>query len=155
MVEVMFVTSETYLWPATATVGSAGFFWNRSVNGYEPFDASRNQEIRICLQQFLVVTVRDSQKEKITLAQKLFDAADDDRAVRVANFLQNHANRKKFFCTRKLLASMLGRYFSSARRGQNSLPCRLRNGTRRRGIVQHGRNGSRRSGRRVSQLLSA
>jgi len=85
--------------------------------------------------------MRHSQKEEIALAQHFFNAANDDRAVRVANFLQDHANRKSSLHA-QTSRQHVGRYFNS--RAAARILWRVVSGdrTRRRGIVQHGRNSS-------------
>ncbi len=62
------------------------------VGGDEALHASRQKHLRVGLQQLWIMPMDHSEEEIIILAQVFFDAANDHRAIRVADFFGDHAN---------------------------------------------------------------
>jgi hypothetical protein len=65
---------------------------NEGVHGDITFDAAVQKKVRISSQELRVVTVRHGQEEVILLPKISFNAADDRRAIKVANLPDYYAN---------------------------------------------------------------
>ena len=63
------------------------------VHGDKAFDAALQENLRVGVQQFLVVMMSDGEKEKILLAEMAFDSTDDHGGVSVAEIPSDYADR--------------------------------------------------------------
>src|SRR6266851_1458315 len=77
--------------------------WQRLIDGCvhrnEAFDAAIDENARIRFKKLWVVTVSNGQVEEVLLPQVSFNAADDQRAVKITDFLGNHADHVCTFYT--------------------------------------------------------
>src|SRR5208283_2338054 len=66
-------------------------FTEQSVHGNQPFNSTLHKNMRIAVQQFLIVVMSDREKEKAVLPKISLDAADDHRSVRVAKIARDYS----------------------------------------------------------------
>src|SRR5579885_2216608 len=121
--------------------GCAGLI-NRCVHGNEALDAARGEQVRIGLQKFFVVAMGIGEEEIIFCAEVLFDSADDERAVTVADFLEDDADREGALHAQGT-GEEVGAVVQFARCLKNSLARALGNGAGSRGIIEDGGNRAR------------
>jgi hypothetical protein len=67
-------------------------FTKQSVHGNQSLNSALQKNMRIAVQQFLIVVMRDREKEKAVLPQVAFNAADNHRCVRIAQITRDHAD---------------------------------------------------------------
>ena len=67
-------------------------FAEQGVHGNQPFDSSLQKNMRITVQQFFIVVMRDREKEKAVLPKVAFDAADDHSGISVAQIASDDAD---------------------------------------------------------------
>ena len=109
---VIFVTSETYLWPATATVGRAGFSGievSTVMNPSTPREIKRSEYVCNNFLSWRCATVRKKKSRSLknsSMPPTTTEPYASPISCRITPIV-------KVLCTRKLLASMLGRYFNS------------------------------------------
>src|ERR1700674_67345 len=65
---------------------------NKGIHRNETYDTAIQQKMRVGIEERGVVTVSDGEKKEILLPEVPLNAADDWRAVKVTNFLGDHAD---------------------------------------------------------------
>src|SRR5580700_2264040 len=65
---------------------------NGRVHGYEAFDASVQEKVRIGVEKLGVVAVRHGQEKEVLLPEVSFYSADDQRTIKVTNLLGDNSN---------------------------------------------------------------
>ena len=78
----------------------------------ESFYTAIQKNVLVRLKEFWVVTVRNSQEKIVLLPEVSFDAANDQRTVRVADLLGDYADHISAFYT-QIAGIETGRYFNS------------------------------------------
>ena len=114
---------------------------NRSVRRNKSLDAARHQHLRVSLQQRLVVAMDHRQEEIILAAQILFDPADHQRTIRVADLFRDHANGVRSLQAQRARQQVIRPIVQILRFGrEDAFLGSLRNRARRCGIIQGRRN---------------
>jgi hypothetical protein len=113
------------------------FLLDGRVGGDEALDASRQKHLRVGLQELWIVPVDHGEEKIIVFAQIFFDAADHHRAIGVADFFGDHANRigsLQAQCAGKKVRPVI----ECLRGFDDAILCVRGDGTRRGRIVQSG-----------------
>ena len=79
--------------------GERGCLAQLHVDGDEAFDSALGEDLGITVEHFGVVAMNDCEKKIVLLTQILFDPADDERTIGVANLFDNHSNGIGTFLT--------------------------------------------------------
>src|ERR1700758_2077239 len=123
--------------------GKRGSLPELQINRDESFHAALQENLGIAVEQFGIVPVNHREKEEILGAQVLFDAADNHRAVSVANFFDDQADGVGALLAERLREEVRP-VIEFTSRGEDAIFSALRDGAGRRRIVEYGRDRPRR-----------
>src|SRR5437588_7286942 len=123
--------------------GKRGSLPELHINRDESFHAALQENLRVAVEEFGIVPVNHREKEEILGAQVLLDAADNHRAVSVANFFDDQADGVGALLAERLREEVRPVIeFTSG--GEDAILSALRDGAGRRRIIEYGRDRPRR-----------
>src|SRR4029077_6215998 len=116
-----------------------GRFAQLHIDGDKSLDAALEENLGIAVQELGIVPVHHGEKEVVLLPEILLDAADYERSIRVSNFLNDHTDGVGALLAQGLREEIRP-VLQLPRRLENTILGVLRNGARRRSIVQNRRD---------------
>src|SRR5438270_5336821 len=123
--------------------GKRGSLPELHINRDESFHAALHENLRVAVEEFGIVPVNHCEKEEILGAQVLLDAADNHRPVSVANFFDDQADGVGSLLAEGLREEVRP-VIEFTGGGEDAILSALRDGARRRRIIEYGRDGPRR-----------
>src|SRR5208282_3848524 len=96
------------------------------VNGDETLNTAVRENLRIIFKELWIMTVSNCQKDEVLLAQISFNAADDRRAVKIADFLHDYTDHVGSFYS-QVASVEAGPIFQLAGGREDALFCGLGN----------------------------
>ena len=109
-------------------------FTEQSVHGNQPLDSALHKNMRVAVQQFLIVVMSDRQKEKTVLPEVTLDAADDHRCVGVAEIARDYSDGVSALHAQRA-RQIIWTIIQLARCGENARLGAFRYGTSSCGVV--------------------